>query len=120
MTTTTAPAALLDEDQLRHHVEWLSALDRETASAGEREAGERLAGILEDLGYATHRDAERVTGTYWWPMGIAAAAGVIAGLLPVRPLAALIGAAGAAAAADDITAGPRRLRRALPDRECVN
>jgi hypothetical protein len=113
-------ATLLDEDQLRHHVEWLSALPRETAGPGEREAGERLARILEDLGFATHRDPERVNGTYWWPIGLAAAAGALAGVIRNRPLAALLAATGAAAAADDITAGPRHLRRALPKRETVN
>jgi Peptidase family M28 len=118
MAATATP--LLDEDQLRHHVEWLSALPRETAGPGEREAGERLARILEDLGFATHRDAERVNGTYWWPIGLAAAAGALAGVIRNRPLAALIAATGAAAAADDITAGPRHLRRALPKRETVN
>jgi hypothetical protein len=118
MSTTATP--LLDEDGLRHHVAWLSALPRETGGPGEREAGERLARILEDLGFATHRDTERVHGTYWWPIGLAAAAGALAGVIRSRPLAALLAAAGAAAAADDITAGPRHLRRALPRRDIVN
>jgi Peptidase family M28 len=111
---------LLDEPQLRHHVEWLATLDRESAGPGEREAGERLATILEDLGFATHRDPERVHGTYWWPIGLVTGAAALAGLSRSRLLATGIGALAAAAAIDDIAVGPRRLRRALPQRETVN
>jgi hypothetical protein len=118
--TTPATGRLLDPAELRGHVEWLAALTRETAGPGERAAGERLAGVLEALGFAVHRDAERVNGTFWWPVGIAAAAGVLAGLAPGRVAPALVGLAGAAAAADDIGVGPRLLRRVLPTRETVN
>jgi hypothetical protein len=44
----------------------------------------------------------------------------LAGLTRSRALAVLAGAAGAAAAADDISAGPRRLRARLPHKETVN
>jgi hypothetical protein len=120
MSAYAAAVPLLDESQLRHHVEWLSALDRETAGPGEREAGERLAVILEDLGFTTHRDPERVHGTYWWPIGLATGAAALAGLTGSRRLGALIGALAAAAAVDDIAVGPRLLRRALRQRETVN
>jgi Peptidase family M28 len=116
----TAQGRLLEPEELRAHVEWLAAIERGTASAGERAAGERLAGMLEALGFATHRDTERVHGTYWWPIGLPAAAAALAGLARGRLIAALAGAAAAAATADDITAGPRRLRRVLPQRETVN
>jgi hypothetical protein len=95
-------------------------MERGTAGLGERAAGERLARELESLGFATHRDPERVHGTYWWPIGLATGAAALAGLTGNRPLGALAGALGAAAAADDISAGPRRLRRLLPKRETVN
>ena len=122
MTVTASGAAgrLLGPDELREHVEWLAAIERGTASPGERAAGERLARILEDLGFATHRDAERVHGTYWWPIGLPTATAALAALTRSRTLAALVGAAAAAATADDITAGPRSLRRILPHRETVN
>jgi hypothetical protein len=110
---------LLDQDALRHHVEWLTAEPRETATPGERAAGERIATILEGLGFDVHRDAERVHGTYWWPIGLATGAAALAGRLP-RPLAAVIGAAAAAAVADDIGPGRRVLRARLPQRETVN
>jgi hypothetical protein len=111
---------MLDAAELRRHVEWLADLPRETAGPGEREAGERLAATLEALGFTTHRDPERVHGTYWWPIGLPTGAAALAGLTRSRALAAVVGALAAAAAADDISAGPRRLRRLLPTRETVN
>jgi hypothetical protein len=112
--------SLLEARELRRHVEWLAGMERETAGPGERAAGERLARELEALGFATHRDPELVHGTYWWPIGLATGAAALAGLTGNRPLAALTGALTAAAAADDISAGPRRLRGLLPKRETVN
>jgi Peptidase family M28 len=119
---------LLDTDALRRHVEWLSAGPRESATPGERAAGERIAAILEDLGFAVHRDPEQVHGTYWWPIGIPTAGAALGGLAAAarpgarrrRVIAALAGAAAAASAADDISAGPRVLRGRLPRRETVN
>ncbi len=117
---TNARGRLLDEAALRHHVEWLAALERDTGSPGERAAGARIADILDGLGHAVQRDVERVHGTYWWPIGLAAAVGALAGLTRGRVLGTLLGAMGALANADDIAAGPRLLRRLLPDRETVN
>jgi Peptidase family M28 len=111
---------LLDESGLRHHVEWLAACERGSASPGEREAGERIAATLEALGLQVHRDRERVHGTYWWPIGLVAGGAALAGLSGQRTLAVFVGAAGALLAADDVRAGPRALRRLLPQRETVN
>src|SRR4051812_45894668 len=108
------PSDLLSEAQLREHVEWLAALTRETGGPGERAAGERIATILESLGHRAHRERERVHGTYWWPIGLAAAAAAIAGLSGRRRLGTIAGALGALSCADDISAGPRLLRRLLP------
>jgi hypothetical protein len=112
--------SMLDATALRDHVEWLAALDRGTAGPGEREAGERLARELESLGFAVQREPERVHGTYWWPIGLATGAAALAGLTGSRRIGAVVGALAAAATADDISAGPRRLRRLLPTRETVN
>jgi hypothetical protein len=117
---THTAGGLLGEDELRSHVEWLTAAPRESATPGERAAGERIARTLEELGYAVRRDAERVHGTYWWPVGLAAAAAALAAATRSRALAALVGGAAAAAVADDNAVGPRRLRRLLPQRETVN
>jgi hypothetical protein len=114
------PADLLNEAQLREHVEWLAALTRETGGPGERAAGERIAATLEDLGHRVHRDRERVHGTYWWPIGLAAAAAALAGLSGRRWLGTIAGTLAALSSADDISAGPRLLRRLLPQRDTVN
>jgi hypothetical protein len=114
------PADLLNEAQLREHVEWLAALTRETGGPGERAAGERIAATLEDLGHRVHRDRERVHGTYWWPIGLAAAAAALAGLSGRRALGTIAGTLAALSSADDISAGPRLLRRLLPQRDTVN
>jgi hypothetical protein len=122
MTTvgTRTAGELLDQDELRAHVEWLAAQPRESATPGERAAGERIARTLEDLGYAVRRDAERVHGTYWWPIGLPTAAAALAGATRSRVLAAVGGVLAALAVADDIAVGRRRLRRLLPQRETVN
>src|SRR4051812_46451817 len=115
-----ARVPLLDEPQLRHHVEWLADLNRETGGPGERAAGERLPPIPEGARFVTHREPERVHGTYWWPIGLATGAAALAGLTGRRPLATVVGALAAAAAIDDISVGRRRLRGVLPQRETVN
>jgi hypothetical protein len=121
MTTATRTAGrLLGQDELRAHVERLAAQPRETATPGERAAGEWIARTLEDLGHPVRREAERVHGTYWWPIGLATAAAALAGLTRSRAVATAVGATAAAAVADDIAVGPRRLRRLLPQRETVN
>jgi acetylornithine deacetylase/succinyl-diaminopimelate desuccinylase-like protein len=125
MTAPPTPVAaaagrLLDETELHGHVAALAAQPRETGTPGERAAGERLARVLEALGFHVRRDAERVHGTYWWPIGLATGMAGAAGAAAPRALAALAGAAGALATADDVTAGPRLLRRLLPHRETVN
>jgi hypothetical protein len=120
VTDTTRRGELLDEAGLRAHVEWLANLVREAGSPGERAAGERIAAVLEDLGHTVVRDTERVHGTYWWPIGIAAGVAAAAGLTGSRAAGTLAGGLAAAAAADDISAGPRFLRRVLPQRETVN
>jgi hypothetical protein len=117
---TPAAGRLLDEAELRRLVTALAERPRESATPGERAAGEYIATVLERLGHTVHREPAQVHGTYWWPIGIATGAATLAALLPGRLLAVLAGAAGAASAADDVSAGPRLLRRALPHRETVN
>lgn len=122
MTTagTRTAGRLLGEDGLRAQVEWLAAQPRESATPGEREAGERIARTLEELGYAVRRDAERVHPTYWWPVGLGVAAAALGGLSRGRAPAAVAGSIAALAVADEIAVGPRLLRRLLPHRETVN
>src|SRR4051812_35843148 len=112
-------------DRLRETIEHLAALDRPSASPGEREAAAWIRAHLEDAGAVARVEAERAHGTYWVPLGLltgaAGVAGLLAGARPrLRPLAAVVGAAAAAGIADDVSAGPHLLRRALPRHETHN
>jgi hypothetical protein len=118
-TTSTASPLLADEAQLRAWVERLCSVPRVAGSDGEREAAAWIADELRAAGGRVSVEREQVHGTYWWPIGLPTAAAALAarrgGLA-----GALVGALAAAAVADDITVGPRLLRRALPRREATN
>src|SRR3954451_6833031 len=92
----------------------LETIERGTASPGEREAAEWIAGDLRALGADAHTEAEQVHGGYWVRVG--AAAGIAAGLaaLALRGrarLGALVGGALATASVlDDISGGPQVAR----------
>src|SRR5215207_540086 len=102
---STEASPHLDETWLRDTVETLSSIHRPTASVGERRAAEWLLAKLRDLGARGEIELERVHGTFWWPLGIAAGAGGVA-------LAAAVGAV----AFDDLPPGERRFRKLLPQR----
>jgi Peptidase family M28 len=109
----------LDQAWLRDLVETLCSIHRPTASVGERRAAEWLLARLREQGAHGEVELQRAHGTYWWPLGLAAAGGIAAGLATLRghrvlggTLAALIGAA----ALDDLPPGERRFRRVLPQR----
>ena len=115
----TAPHT--DEAWLRDLVSELSSIRRPSASTGEREAAEWLLGKLEELGFEGDIEASPAHGTYWWPLGLAAASAAAAGIAALRGrrlLGATIAAAAAAAAIDDLPPkGSRQLRRVLPQGE---
>jgi Peptidase family M28 len=113
----------LDEGRLRRELEDLSAIHRPTASEGEREAAEWVAGRLAEAGAPARLEEEDSNGGYWWPLGLMAGAGVAAGIAALRgrrTLGALLGAAASAAAIDDLPPRGRRLRRVLPKRSAWN
>ncbi len=98
-----AAAPHLDPAFLRDLVEALCSIHRPTASPGERRAAEWLRSKLTDNGARARIEVEDVHGTYWWPLGIASAAGALAGLVSsrgMRTLGAGLAAAAAAAVAD--------------------
>jgi len=106
-----------DQDRLRAELTELAAIERPSASEGEREAAEWIVARLVELGADARIEAERAHGTYWWPLGIGAAASAAAGLAALRGrrlVAAALGAAAAAALADDFPPAGRRLRNRLP------
>ncbi|HEX8857174.1 MAG TPA: M28 family peptidase [Thermoleophilaceae bacterium] len=111
---------LLTPDQLRERVERLAALERGSASRGERAASDLIEAELRGLGLEVRRDVEVVHGGYWLPVGLATAAGVVAAAARRVP-GVLLGSLAAAAVVDDIDAGPRVLRRTLlAKRETAN
>ena len=115
-----------DPARLRATVEHLEAIDRPSASAGERAAAEWIAGRLRAEGLEPRIEAERAHGTYWVPLGLLSGAAVLAGLAAARggrrarAVATLVGAVAAAGIAEDVSAGPHLLRRLLPQRETSN
>jgi len=108
-----------DRRRLRETIETLEAIQRPSASPGEREAAEWIAARLRELGLDPRIEEERAHGTYWVPLGLlsgAAAAAALGG----RRLAAAVGALAAAGIVDDVSAGPHHLRRLLPKRSTYN
>jgi hypothetical protein len=110
-----------DIARLRTAVEHLAAIERPSASDGERRAAEWIRARLEGLGADARVEQERAHGTYWVPLGLLTGAAGAAGLLARgRALAALVGAAAAAGVADDVSGGRHVFRRALPHRTTYN
>ena len=124
---TGAPAELaspLDAAWMRERLDELCSGNRESASDGERRAAEWLVWQLGESGARDARVEEEAgaNGTFWWPIGLLAGAGALAGLavrrggFPTRAFAALTGAAASALIADELPPGKRRFRRMLPKR----
>ena len=105
----------------------LAAMQRPSASEGERIAAESIAGHLRELGCDTEVEQERAHGGYWWPIGLAnavaaiAAVGALRGARPRARVGATV-AAGIAASAlwDDLGQGRRWMRRLLPRQPTYN
>ncbi|HEX5713720.1 MAG TPA: M28 family peptidase [Solirubrobacterales bacterium] len=113
----------VDQSWLRERLEELEKIDRPSASEGERRAAEWLVAQFAELGAEARIEAEPAHGTYWWPLGLGAALGVlaaVAGRRGHRLLGGLLGAIGAAGIADDFPPGQRRLRRVLAKRTTYN
>jgi hypothetical protein len=120
---STAPSPRLDHELLRADVEELAAIHRPTATVGERRAAEWVAARLGEAGAPARLEEEDSNGGYWWPLGLTAAAGTLAGFAALRGrrvLGAALGAAATAAAIDDLPPRRRRLRRVLPKRSGWN
>src|SRR3954468_18929515 len=113
-----------DAAWMRERLDELCSGERESASEGELRAADWLAGELREAGAREVRVEEEpeANGTYWWPIGLLAGAGAVAGLAARRggggrrALAAVTGAAAAALIADELPPGRRRFRRLLPKR----
>ncbi len=109
---------------MRARLDELCSWERGSASEGERRAAEWLAGELRDAGARDARVEQETgaNGTFWWPIGLLAGAGALAGLAArrggrlARALATVTGAAASALIADELPPGQRRFRRLLPNR----
>ncbi len=121
------PAWLADE--MHAVVDRLAAIERPSASEGERQAAEWIAARMREQGHPTRVEVERAHGGYWWPLGLLNGAAALAGLTVrrrprsrlVRLLAAAIGTGAAAAIWDDVGGGRLWFRRAaLPHRDTFN
>jgi acetylornithine deacetylase/succinyl-diaminopimelate desuccinylase-like protein len=110
-----------DPDRLRAAVEHLQAIDRPSASEGERQAAGWIRDRLAEHGFDARVEEESATGSFTLPLGLLSALAAALGLSRrARPLAAAGALAAAAAIADDVAAGPRLLRRLLPRRATFN
>ena len=118
MEAATSAASLPAPDRgwLGDLLEAISAIERPSASSGERRAAEWIVERFAELGAEARIEGERAHGTYWWPLGIGAAAALAANLAALRGrrlAAAALGAGAAAALADEFPPGKRRLRNRL-------
>jgi Peptidase family M28 len=112
-----------DREGLERTVRHLAAIERPSASEGERDAAEWIARALRELGLEAAIEEESAHGTYWIPQALLSAAGVAAAALALRgrrKTAAAIGALAAAGIADDCSAGPHVFRKLLPHRTTWN
>jgi hypothetical protein len=112
-----------DQALLRERLEELEKIHRPSASEGEREAAEWIVGRFAEIGVEARIEAEPAHGTYWWPLGIGAFLGGLAGIAGLRGrrlLGLTLGAAAAAGMASDYPPGKRWLRRLLPKRTTYN
>ncbi|HEV2076069.1 MAG TPA: M28 family peptidase [Thermoleophilaceae bacterium] len=111
---------LLSEEELRERIVRLAAIERGSASAGERRAAEEIVAEMAGLGWRARIEEEPAHGTYWWPLGLITGIAALAGASRRRGKTALAGLSAAAAAVDDLRIGPRVARRALPRRTTAN
>jgi hypothetical protein len=99
----------------------LAAIERPSASEGERRAAEWLAEELGEAGCEARVEEERAHGGYWWPLGILNAASALVALAGRRAVSVLVGGAAATAVWDDVSGGRLWFRRAfLPHRATWN
>jgi hypothetical protein len=104
------------DEALRH----LAAIERPSASEGERLAAEWIAASLRELGLDARIEQESAHGTFWWPLGILNAI-AIAGAALGRRAGRALAAAAFATLVDDLDHRSRWFRRAfLPRRRTWN
>ncbi|MDQ2940202.1 MAG: hypothetical protein M3R23_06705, partial [Actinomycetota bacterium] len=63
-----------DREWMRERLEQLERIHRPSATDGERAAAEWLVAQFAELDVDAQIEVEDAHGTYWWPLGIGAAA----------------------------------------------
>ena len=111
---------LATKEELRRWVATLAAIERPSASAGERQAAELIAAELRRMGAEARLEEDAAHGTYWWPIGLATGVAALAALWRRRVAPALVAGLAGATAWDDVKLGTRWLRRLLARRTAVN
>jgi hypothetical protein len=106
-------------DDLRRWVDELAAIERPSASAGERRAAEWVVEQFRGAGVEARVEAERAHGTHL-PFALPNLAALIAGLLRSRRATVAAAAVATAAMADEVEGRRRVLRRALAFRRTYN
>jgi peptidase M28-like protein len=107
----------------RQLLDELCSFERETGSPGERAAADWLVAELGRHGAEAKVEEESLHNTFWWPLGLTAAAGIAAGVLGLRGRrlsAAALGSLAFWAAVDDLPPRERRFRNLLPKRRTSN
>jgi len=105
-------------ERLRATVEHLAAIERGSASAGERRAAEWIRDQLRGHGLDARVEEAPAVGSFHLPLALLSAAGLLAGV--AGRAGALIGALASAGIVDDVSGGPHAFRRLLPHRSTYN
>jgi acetylornithine deacetylase/succinyl-diaminopimelate desuccinylase-like protein len=106
-------------EQALRWIQGLAAIERPSASPGEREAAEWVAGQLGKAATPARVEAEAAHGTHL-PFVMPSALALLAGLVRSRPVALVTAALAAAAIVDELEGRRRLVRRALARRETYN
>jgi hypothetical protein len=106
-------------DELGGWIRRLTAIERPSASQGERSAAELILSELQSAGIEARIEVERAHGTHL-PFVLPSAVALAAGLIRRRRVGGLVAAIATAAIVDELEGGRRLLRRSLARRETYN
>ena len=106
-------------EQTLRWIRQLAAIERPSASPGERRAAEWIVEQLGDSGTPARIEAEAAHGTHL-PFILPSALGLLAGFLRRRSVAAVVATLATAAIVDELEGHRRLVRRTLARRETYN
>lgn len=106
-------------EQTLRWIQQLAAIERPSASPGERRAAEWVVEQLGEAATPARIEAEAAHGTHL-PFVLPSALALLAGLVRSRPVASSMAALATAAIVDEVGGHRRLLRRMLARRETYN